>query len=95
MKKALAERALVFPGLLNLGEIIYITGRRLGGETAENTLKDILRLPIQLAEASMDRLQRRKGFKKEDQPQRAAKRKREVGKQKKPGKARLPYHLRE
>lgn len=45
-----------FLSVLNLGEIIYITERRLGNDTAESTLRDIFRLPIQLAEAGMDRV---------------------------------------
>lgn len=56
LKKALSGKALAFLSVLNLGEIIYITERRLGRDTAESTLGDILRLPIQLAEAGMDRV---------------------------------------
>ena len=56
LKKASAGKVLAFLSVINLGEIIYITERRLGGDTAQNTLEDILRLPIQLAEASMDRV---------------------------------------
>ncbi len=42
--------------LINLGEIVYIVGRRLGDEAAEETLRDILRLPIQLGDVSMERV---------------------------------------
>jgi len=56
LKEALAERSLVFLSLLNLGEIIYITERRLGSKASEETLKDILRLPVQLAEATLERV---------------------------------------
>ncbi len=56
LKKASAEKAAAFLSVINLGEIIYITERKLGRDTAENTLEDILRLPIQLAEANMDRV---------------------------------------
>ncbi|MBT3258675.1 MAG: type II toxin-antitoxin system VapC family toxin [Deltaproteobacteria bacterium] len=56
LKKASSGKALAFLSVLNLGEIIYITERRLGRDTAESTLGDILRLPIQLAEAGMDRV---------------------------------------
>ena len=56
LKKALAGKALAFLSLVNLGEIIFITERKLGGDTAQNTLEDILRLPIQLAETSLGRV---------------------------------------
>ena len=56
LKEALAEKAHVFLSLLNLGEIVYITERRLGSAASETTLKDIFRLPVQLAEANMDRV---------------------------------------
>jgi predicted nucleic acid-binding protein len=56
LKEASAGEALAFLSLVNLGEIIYITERKLGSDTAQDTLEDILRLPIQLAEASMDRV---------------------------------------
>jgi len=56
LKKASAEKAAAFLSVINLGEIIYITERKLGRDTSENTLKDIFRLPIQLAEANMDRI---------------------------------------
>ena len=42
--------------LINLGEVIYITGRKLSNEKAEEILLDILLLPIQLAEVTMDRV---------------------------------------
>ena len=56
LKKASAEKAAAFLSVINLGEIIYTTERKLGRDTSENTLKDIFRLPIQLAEANMDRI---------------------------------------
>ena len=56
LKKASLEKVSVFLSVLNLGEIITITERRLGDDTAESTLRDIFRLPIQLAEAGMDRV---------------------------------------
>lgn len=55
LKKASSGKVSAFLSVLNLGEIIYITERRLGRDTAESILGDILRLPIQLAEAGMDR----------------------------------------
>jgi predicted nucleic acid-binding protein len=56
LKEASAGKASAFLSVLNLGEIIYIIERRMGSDPAENILGDILRLPIQLAEASMDRV---------------------------------------
>jgi len=56
LKKASAENVPAFLSLINLGEIIYITERKMGRDIAENTLEDILRLPIQIAEASMNRV---------------------------------------
>jgi len=41
---------------LNLGEIIYITERRLGRNTADETLTDISHLPIQLVETNLERV---------------------------------------
>jgi len=42
--------------LINLGEVIYITGRKLSNDKAKEVLRDILLLPIQLAEVTMDRV---------------------------------------
>ena len=56
LKKASAEKVPAFLSVINLGEIIYITERKLGRDIAENTLEDILRLPIHIAEASMNRV---------------------------------------
>ena len=56
LKKASAKKAAAFLSVINLGEIIYITERKLGPKTSKNTLEDIFRLPIQLAEANMDRV---------------------------------------
>ena len=50
LKKASAENVPAFLSLINLGEIIYITERKMGRDIAENTLEDILRLPIQIAD---------------------------------------------
>ena len=46
----------MFLSHVNLGEIIYITERKLGSDTANNTLEYILRLPIQLIAAGMERI---------------------------------------
>jgi len=42
--------------LINLGEVIYITGRKLSKDKAKEILLDIFLLPIQLAEVTMDRV---------------------------------------
>ena len=57
LQKASAGSIRAFLSTLNLGEIIYITERRLGVKTADTILEDILHhLPVQLAEASLDRV---------------------------------------
>ena len=56
LKKASSGKILAFISAINLGEIIYITERKIGRIEAENTMEDIFRLPIQVAEASMDRV---------------------------------------
>ncbi len=56
LKGVSLKKASVFLSILNLGEIIYITERRLGRETADETLADISQLPIQLVETSKERV---------------------------------------
>jgi len=56
LKQAKMEEAAVSLSLINLGEVIYITGRKLGKEKATEILRDILLLPIQLAEVTIDRV---------------------------------------
>ena len=56
LKEALSGEAVAYLSVLNLGEIMYITERRLGRDTAESILGDIVRLPVQLAEAGMERV---------------------------------------
>ncbi len=56
LREASAGKATAFLSVINLGEILYITERKLGRNTADNTLEDILRLPVQLADASTDRV---------------------------------------
>jgi len=56
LKQAKMEEAAVSLSLINLGEFIYITGRKLGKEKATEILRDILLLPIQLAEVTIDRV---------------------------------------
>ncbi len=48
--------AVVFLSLINLGEVIYTVERKLGRDTSQETLHDILTLPVQVAEVTMDRV---------------------------------------
>lgn len=56
LKQARAGDALAFLSWINLGEIIYNIGRKLGDAAATDTLHDISRLPIQLAKVTLDRV---------------------------------------
>ena len=56
LKRASSGTSSAYLSVLNLGEIIYITERRLGRDTAESTLTDIFRLPIQIADAGTERV---------------------------------------
>lgn len=48
--------ALVHLSLISLGEILYIIGRKLGDDTAEQILQDIKRLPLELAGVTLNRV---------------------------------------
>ena len=56
LREASAKKATAFLSVINLGEILYITERKLDRNTADNALADIFRLPVQLADASTDRV---------------------------------------
>ena len=56
LKQAKMGEVVTSLSLINLGEIIYITGRKLSNDRAKEILLDILLLPIQLAEVTMDRV---------------------------------------
>ena len=56
LKQARNEEAAVFLSVINLGEIIYTVERKLGRDTSRETLHDILTLPVQVAEVTMDRV---------------------------------------
>lgn len=56
LKKAGREEALVFLSVVNLGEILYTVERKLGRDTSQETLHDVLTLPVQIAEATLDRV---------------------------------------
>lgn len=47
---------MVSLSLVNLGEILYIVERKMGPEASRETLNDVLRLPIDLAEVTTDRV---------------------------------------
>ena len=54
LKEAKARDAQIFLSVINLGEIICVIERKLSYETAMKTFKNVLRLPIQLAEATLE-----------------------------------------
>ncbi len=56
LKQAKMGDVVTYLSLINLGEVIYITGRKLSNDKAKEILLDILLLPIQLAEVTMDRV---------------------------------------
>jgi predicted nucleic acid-binding protein len=56
LKQAQNEEAVVFLSVINLGEITYTVERKLGRDTSQETLHDILTLPVQIAEATLDRV---------------------------------------
>ena len=56
LKQVRAGEALAFLSLINLGEIIYNIGRKRGDAAATEILHDIARLPIRLAEVTLDRV---------------------------------------
>ena len=41
---------------INLGEILYIAGRRLGAEKAKEIFNDLIRLPIRLEGVTLERI---------------------------------------
>ncbi len=56
LREALFAKTAVYMSVISLGEVLYITERKLGKETATAILHDILRLPIHFAETTMDRV---------------------------------------
>ena len=56
LKQAKAGETMTYLSLINLGEVIYTTGRKLGNDRAREILDDIMHLPIQLAEVTMARV---------------------------------------
>jgi len=56
LKRARADNILAFLSWINLGEIVYNVGRKLGDTAAAEILTDLFQLPIQLAEATPERI---------------------------------------
>jgi predicted nucleic acid-binding protein len=56
LERARDNDAAVFLSLINLGETIYTVGRKLGWDTARETLGDLLMLPMQMGEVTMERV---------------------------------------
>jgi ribonuclease VapC len=56
LKLARDEDAEVFLSLINLGEIVYTVERKLGEDTSREILKDVLTLPIEIAEVTRERV---------------------------------------
>ena len=54
--QAKARNAVTSMSLINLGEVIYTTGRKLGEDRAQEILDDIMLLPIQFAEVTKARV---------------------------------------
>ena len=56
LQEARNDEAVVFLSIINLGEIIYTVECKLGRATSQETLHDMLTLPVQIAEATRDRV---------------------------------------
>ncbi len=56
LEQARADQAVMFLSLINLGEIFYVTHRKRGSAAAKEILQDVARLPIRLAEVTLDRI---------------------------------------
>ncbi len=54
LTQARNEDAVVFLSVINLGEIVYTVERKLGRETSQEILHDILTLPLQIVEVTLD-----------------------------------------
>lgn len=56
LKSALVGEVSVHMSTINIGEVFYIIGRKMGEKKAQEILSDVLQLPINLAEATMERV---------------------------------------
>jgi ribonuclease VapC len=54
LRQAQREDVVIFLSVINLGEISYTVERKLGPETSQETLHDILTLPVQIVDVTMD-----------------------------------------
>jgi predicted nucleic acid-binding protein len=54
LTQARNEDAVVFLSVINLGEIAYTVERKLGRETSQETLHDILTLPVQIVDVTLN-----------------------------------------
>jgi predicted nucleic acid-binding protein len=56
LRRARAGEVSVVMSTINLGEVLYTVARKLGDDAAAEALDDMLRLPVELADATMDRV---------------------------------------
>jgi ribonuclease VapC len=56
LRQARAGEVSAVMSTINIGEVLYTVARRLGDDAAAETLNDMLRLPVELAEATMERV---------------------------------------
>jgi predicted nucleic acid-binding protein len=56
LRQARAGEVSAVMSTINLGEVLYTVARRLGDDAAAETLNDMLRLPVELADATMERV---------------------------------------
>lgn len=56
LNNAREDQAELAMSLINVGEVVYLTGRNRGRKTAEALLKDLRELPIKFYEASEKRI---------------------------------------
>lgn len=56
LKSALVGEVSVHMTTINIGEVFYIVDRKMDEEKAQEILSDVLQLPINLAEATMERV---------------------------------------
>jgi len=55
-RQARAGEVSAVMSTINLGEVLYTVARRLGDDAAGETLNDMLRLPVELADVTMERV---------------------------------------
>jgi len=55
-RQARAGEVSAVMSTINLGEVLYTVARRLGDDAANEMLNDMLRLPVELADVTMERV---------------------------------------